>query len=81
MSHYEDDLVAFNQANAHLDEMIENEIERQESATMERSLLQEAMLLGQYGERPPGAPDDPQAETWSNWFRRVEALLRYGRLD
>lgn len=40
-------------------------------------LLQDALFLGTNGERPPGAPrDQPQAETWRDWYRRCETFLR-----
>ena len=40
-------------------------------------LLEAALFLRHNGERPPGAPhDDPEAETWAGWERRVEAFLR-----
>lgn len=42
-------------------------------------LLRDALFLGMNGERPPGAPrDDPDAETWGDWFSRCEAFLRRG---
>lgn len=39
-------------------------------------LVSEALGMLQYGQRPPGAPNDPQRETWFGWSRRAEALLR-----
>jgi hypothetical protein len=40
-------------------------------------LLEEGLHLRMYGERAPGAPhDDPEAETWAWWDRRVEGFLR-----
>jgi hypothetical protein len=47
-----------------------------EFADEARKLLSEALFLAESGERPPGAPNDPQAETWADWFRRIEAFLR-----
>lgn len=44
-------------------------------------LVEEALILRTYGERPPGAPrDDMTAETWAGWDRRAEGFLR-ARLD
>jgi len=39
-------------------------------------LLETALFLRTLGERPPGAPGDPDAETWADWERRCEAFLR-----
>lgn len=41
------------------------------------TLLKDGLFLRANGERPPGAPkDDPRAETWGGWERRVEEFLR-----
>lgn len=44
-------------------------------------LIADALLLRQYGERPPGAPVRSDTETWPDWDRRAEAYLRstFGR--
>jgi hypothetical protein len=40
-------------------------------------LVEQALFLGMYGERPPGAdPRKPEAETWADWYRRAEQYLR-----
>lgn len=40
-------------------------------------LLEQALFLRMYGERPPGAPHDrPEAETWQQWERDAEVFLR-----
>lgn len=39
-------------------------------------LVDYALFLCQNGERPPGAPVDPAAETWRGWERRAEGYLR-----
>jgi hypothetical protein len=39
-------------------------------------LVEDALFLRMYGERPPGAPPDPHKETWQDWDRRAEAWLR-----
>jgi hypothetical protein len=41
-----------------------------------RSLVEQALFLRMYGERPPGAPKDPAGETWRDWDTRAEAALR-----
>jgi hypothetical protein len=41
-----------------------------------RELVEQALFLLHYGERPPGAPVDPAAETWVDWSRRAEIWLR-----
>jgi len=42
-----------------------------------RRLVEQALFLRQYGERPPGAPhDNLSAETWPDWDRRAEEWLR-----
>jgi len=39
-------------------------------------LLETALVLRTLGERPPGAPGDPDAATWADWERGCEAFLR-----
>jgi len=40
-------------------------------------LLEQALFLRMYGERPPGAPPGkPEAETWAKWQKDTEAFLR-----
>lgn len=40
-------------------------------------LLEAALFLRMNGEQPPGAPrDDLEAETWRDWDRQAERLLR-----
>ncbi len=39
-------------------------------------LLDDALFLRMNGERPPGAPLDPRAETWRDWEHRAELFLR-----
>jgi len=39
-------------------------------------LVEDALLLRMYGERPPGAPRDTRKETWQDWDQRAEAWLR-----
>lgn len=41
-----------------------------------RKLVEDGLFLCMYGERPPGAPTDPRAETWGDWSMRAERALR-----
>lgn len=41
-------------------------------------LVEQALHLRMYGERAPGAPTDPTAETWAEWERRAQAWAREG---
>lgn len=43
-----------------------------------RQLVEQALHLRMYGERAPGAPTDPAAETWADWDRRAQAWAREG---
>jgi hypothetical protein len=40
------------------------------------ALVEEALFLRMYGERPPGAPEDSQRETWADWEKRAETWVR-----
>jgi transcriptional regulator with XRE-family HTH domain len=40
------------------------------------TLVEDALFLRMNGERPPGAPRDPRAETWAAWDQRAEEYLR-----
>ena len=50
--------------------------EGQPRADLAAALVEEALFLRMNGERPPGAPADPRAETWAAWDRRAEEFLR-----
>jgi len=52
------------------------EEDRAGSRRTARALVADALFLRMYGERPPGAPVDPQGETWAGWDRRAERFLR-----
>jgi len=51
-------------------------VTRDDALAEAQNLLEDALFLHINGERPPGAPPNPQAETWADWDRRCKALLR-----
>jgi hypothetical protein len=57
-------------------ELVDMQLDKRNEISEADKLLTEALFMRMYGERPPGAPEAPEAETWTDWDIRCEAYLR-----